>query len=117
MEQTMSLPASWSRGSLIAFRFFFVYFIFYIFPFPLSPLTEIFTVFQPATELSNKIYVPLAKYVMGVDYELPMPNGSGDTVLNYVQFFLFLMFSVAVTIVWSFVDMKEKATMKNCCHG
>ena len=36
METTMSLPASWSRGSLIAFRFFFVYFIFYIFPFPLN---------------------------------------------------------------------------------
>ena len=107
METTMSLPASWSRGSLIGFRFFFVYFIFYIFPFPLSPLTEILTVFQPVTELSNKIYEPLAKHIMGTEYELPTPNGSGDTVLNYIQFFVFLIFSVAVTITWSFVDRKR----------
>ena len=78
----MLLPANWSRGNLIAFRFFFVYFIFYILPFPLSPLTEILTVFQPVTELSNKIYEPLARHVMGADYQLPTPNGSGDTVLN-----------------------------------
>ena len=42
MEQTMSLPASWSRGSLIAFRFFFAYFIFYIFPFLVELIARIF---------------------------------------------------------------------------
>jgi hypothetical protein len=112
MEQTMPLPASWSQGSLIAFRFFFVYFIFYILPFPLSPLTEILTLLQPVTELSNKFYEPLAKYVMGAEYKLPTPNGSGDTVLNYIQFFLFLIFSVAVTITWSFVDWKRDSYEK-----
>ena len=70
MEQTMSLPASWSRGSLIAFRFFFVYFIFYIFPFPLNLLPEFSAVFQPLTDLSINIFEPLAKNIIGADYEL-----------------------------------------------
>src|SRR5688572_16686090 len=107
MEQTMSLSSNWSQGSLIAFRFFFVYFISYIFPFPLTLLSEFSTVFQPLTELSTKMYEPLAKNIWGADYEFPAPNGSGDTTLNYIQFFVFFIFSCSVTIIWSIVDRKR----------
>jgi uncharacterized membrane protein YphA (DoxX/SURF4 family) len=107
MKSTMSLPASWSRGSLIAFRFFFVYFIFYILPFPLNLLPEFSTVFQSLKELSIKAYEPIAKNIMGADYEFPVSNGSGDTSLNYIQFFVFLIFSFVVTIIWTFVDRKR----------
>ena len=104
MEHTISLSPRWSQGSMIAFRFAFSYFIFYIFPFPFNILPQLSTVFQPLAEWSNKIYEPLAAYVMGTDYKLPAPNGSGDTVLNYMQFFVGFIFSVVATIIWSFVD-------------
>ena len=70
MEQTMSLPASWSRGSLIAFRFFFAYFIFYIFPFPLNFLPKISALFQPLTDLSAAICGYIAKNFIGVEHEI-----------------------------------------------
>jgi uncharacterized membrane protein YphA (DoxX/SURF4 family) len=112
MEQTISLSPRWSQGSMIAFRFAFSYFIFYIFPFPLNILSQLSTVFQPLAELSNKMYQPLAAYVMGTDYKLPAPNGSGDTVLNYMQFFVGFIFSIVATIIWSFVDRKRDSYEK-----
>jgi len=109
MEQTMSLPVSWSQGSLIAFRFFFVYFIFYIFPFPLTYLPTVSRLFQPLTDLSTAICSYIAKNLIGVEHEIyGFNNGSGDTTLNYVQLLLFTMYSVVITIVWSIADRRRK---------
>ena len=108
METTMSLPASWSRGSLIAFRFFFVYFIFYIFPFPLDFLPKISLLFQPLSDLSAAICGYIAKNFMGVEHEITGPNnGSGDTTMNYVQLLLFTGYSIIITIVWSITDRRR----------
>ena len=109
MEQTMSLPATWSRGSLIAFRFFFAYFLFYIFPFPLDFLPKISGLFQPLTDLSAAICSYIAKNLTGVEHEIyGTANGSGDSTLNYVQFFIFMAYSLIITIVWSVTDRRRK---------
>jgi len=109
MEQTMSLPAAWSRGSLIAFRFFFAYFIFYIFPFPLDFLPKISLLFQPLSDLSAAICGYIAKNFMGIEHEIyGQPNGSGDTTMNYVQLLLFTGYSIIITIAWSITDRRRK---------
>ena len=35
------------------------------------------------------------------------PTGSGDTTLDWVQNFLFLVWSLAITLVWSAADYKR----------
>ena len=109
MEHTITLPASWGRGSLIAFRFFFAYFLFYIFPFPLDFLPKISGLFQPLTDLSAAICSYIAKNLTGVEHEIyGTANGSGDSTLNYVQFFIFMAYSLIITIVWSVTDRRRK---------
>src|SRR5688572_9699835 len=109
MEQTMSLPAAtWSRGSLIAFRFSFAYFVLYMIPFPLNLLPGVSTVLQPLTDLSINFFELLAKNIVSENYERPStPNGSGDTTIHYIQLLVFVTFAFLATAVWSVVDRKR----------
>ncbi|MET0299118.1 MAG: hypothetical protein ABW036_05130 [Flavitalea sp.] len=38
-----------------------------------------------------------------------LPNGSGDTTFNYVQLFLYLVFSVSFAVIWIFADRKHQS--------
>ena len=108
MEQTMLLTAGWSRGTLITFRFFFVYFVLYIIPFPLNLLPGVSVVFQPIVDLSVNFFELLAKTIVSLDYEKPAtPNGSGDTTIHYMQLLVFTTFGFLTTVVWSALDRKR----------
>jgi uncharacterized membrane protein YphA (DoxX/SURF4 family) len=107
MEQIMAWPTRWSQGSLITFRFFFVYFVLYIIPFPLNLLPGVSYLFQPLTDLSINLFELLAKNIVSVDYQRPStPNGSGDTTIHYMQLLVFVTFAFLATAVWSVVDRK-----------
>jgi hypothetical protein len=107
MDQTMQLSAAWGKGTLIGFRFFFVYFMLYIIPFPLSLVPGVAEAFGPLTELTLKFFEFLARTIVTQDYKMPSPNGSGDTTINYVQLFVFVIVSSLATIVWSVVGRKR----------
>lgn len=108
MEQTVTLQPKWSPGSLIAFRFFFVYFIVYVAPFPLGFIPYAGFLLQPFHDLSFNITSALGKTFLGPEYTpLTRITGSGDAAHNYVQFFLFVGFSLVATLAWSVLDRKR----------
>jgi hypothetical protein len=103
MELNLSL--SWSTGTKIAFRFFFIYFVLYALPFPLGWVA--FTDF--VWEFYNNLWLaPVAwtgKNILHLNYEITvLPNGSGDTTYNYVQVFLFALIAFTGTVIWSILD-------------
>ena len=106
MDQNISAHPPWSQASLIAFRFFFIYFIFYVFPFPLTYIPYAGVLFQPLSDLSAYTIKEITKTFLGSPIVGTL-NGSGDTSFQYAWFFLFLIYSSAGTIAWSFLDRKR----------
>lgn len=108
MEQTIALQPKWNTGSLIAFRFFFVYFIVYAAPWPIYFIPYAGVLLQPFHDLSFNITAALGKIFLGAAYTpLARITGSGDAAHNYVQFFQFAAFSFVVTFAWSLLDRKR----------
>jgi hypothetical protein len=106
MEQTASLPATWSRASIISFRFLFIYFILYIFPFPFSLIPYSGVLFQPLTEVSVSLIGWIAQTILGVEVSTG-PNGSGDTTYNYLQILLFAAVSILMMTMWTAIDPRR----------
>lgn len=105
MEQSTLSSRRWNQPTLISFRFFFLYFIIYIFPFPFGIVPGINLFFQ---YLSNLLWA-LDKYVADSILQLSYQsyegaNGSGDTTIHYVSFFMCLLFSLMGMVVWSIID-------------
>lgn len=108
MEQTIALQPKWSLGTLITFRFFFVYFIFYVAPFPLGWIPYSGILSQPLYTLSVTLTEAAGNALLGNEsFSLPKNQGSGDAMYNYVQFFLYLGLAVVITIGWSTLDRKR----------
>lgn len=107
MEQTISLTAKWSQGSLIAFRFLFAYFVLYIFASPLQLLSGSSTLFEFLTEGYMNLCGWVAGDIMGLEFSKREANGSGDTTFNYIQIFLFAFFSLVIALLWSVIDRKR----------
>lgn len=111
MEQTISLQPRWSQGSLIAFRFFFVYFILYILPFPLIYFPYSTVLLQALSDVTlsviNGISIPF--FGRPITHVI---NGSGDTTFEYARLYLFLCLASFATIGWSILDRKSNAYEK-----
>jgi hypothetical protein len=105
----MNSTTTWSTGTKIAFRFFFIYFLLYILPFPLNMVPYFNIVWGPVNELffitADKVYKALA----GVDYTtLVKPgNGSGDTTFHYLEAAFYGSTAVIGTIIWTIIDRKN----------
>lgn len=92
----------WSMATRIAFRFTFAFLMIANLPFPLNFVPKVDEVYSAPWEKA----VPLvAQSVFGVPAEV-LPNGSGDTTFNYVQFFLFGAIALVATLLWSLLDRK-----------
>lgn len=89
--------ASWHLARKIAFRFLFVYLVLYcLFPAGFLPF-----------------WVTLVNWVahtfLGVtDVLYAVPTGSGDTTIDFVTVFIYLIFSMVVTVLWSVADRRRK---------
>ncbi len=95
MDTTLPAPSSWTTGSKILFRFFFVYLVCYA---PASWWVE-FSPFSPW----NAVVVFVGHHIFNIDITV-MPNGSGDTTWNYVQLAVIGSISVVATVVWTLID-------------
>ena len=100
MEDITLMP--WSNSKKVIFRLFFIYLILYALPFPiLSGDVNAYTLWWigPVSWAGKRL--------LGIDYEITLPNDSGDTTFNYVQVFLYFLLALAGTIVWSALDRKR----------
>jgi hypothetical protein len=98
METEIPAQASWTAGTKILFRFFFVYLLCYT---PASWWAE----FSPASPW-NAVVIFTGHRIFNVDITV-MPNGSGDTTWNYVQLVVIGSISLLVTMVWTWMDRKR----------
>jgi len=98
METVIPVQASWTSGTKILFRFFFVYLLCYA---PASWWVE-FSPFSPW----NAVVVFVGHHIFNIDITV-MPNGSGDTTWNYVQLAVIGSISVLATVVWTVIDRKR----------
>jgi hypothetical protein len=107
MKSIDSSP-QWSQAALVSFRFLFLYFILYIFPFPFGIMPGINLLFQPLSDLQWAFNRYLANSVLQLSYQpLDGTNGSGDTTLHYVSFFVCLSLSVIGMMAWSVIDRRR----------
>ena len=118
----ISTASSWKLAQRIAFRFILVYLLLYALPFPINtlqslvsdiqeivtgeapdetkppPITKYLT--KPYEEFWDRLVLRTGKEVFGVEIEY-RPLGSGDTTWNYVQIFMFVTISAAITLLWT----------------
>ncbi len=107
MEHTPSISI-WSPVRKILFRFIFLFFGLIIFPFPLNIIPGV----NSLLEFYNKIWERIAQFVganvLGVTESLKITfTGSGDKMMDWLQYFSFLMLAVIVTVIWSILDRKR----------
>lgn len=114
-----STPASvaerWSPAGLIAFRFAFVYLLLYCYPSGgrVSLLEAIPFLPDFVPESAAAPWRALCSWVAVHVFHLsgPVtqyhPTGSGDTTLDYVQVFCFVVIAAVATVVWSVLDRRR----------
>src|SRR5689334_2493795 len=109
-----TVEARWSFGHRIAFRFVFCYLLLYCMPDGgrvslVATLPGGFWVAKPYVNLWHAITPWAAIHIFGLSGQRVtyFPTGSGDTTLAYVQNFLFVVFALAATMIWSALDRRR----------
>lgn len=103
----MQSNKAWSSVAKTGFRFWLVYVLLTLFPFPLTqlPVIERVTVFYDVLRLW--LVQVVTTTIFGVHYNPNIqPNGSGDSVTDYVWLMLVLCISLVVALVWSIADKR-----------
>src|SRR5688572_21765477 len=101
------MPARWSLGKRIAFRFAFLFALFQVVPFPLGMLPGTWPIARLVHQAWDWGVVWTARVLLGIPAPSQINNGSGDTTWHYVQLLLIAMLAVAGTLVWSILDRKR----------
>src|SRR5258706_2329521 len=105
-------PREWSQLQRIAFRFVAAYFILYNLPSPghadlLRTIPGGAWVSQPYVKMWRAFVPWVATHVFrlsGPATVYPPVNGSGDSTLDYVQNFCFLVIALIAALAWSVLD-------------
>lgn len=101
--------ASWSLARRLAFRFGFAYFGLYCFPSALGFLPKADVIFGWWNKLWQKLVIWTGAHILHLSQPVQYNfTGSGDTLHDYIQNMLFLVFAVAATVVWSVLDRKRR---------
>ncbi len=107
--QSISPPA-WNLAQRILFRFVCTYLTLY----NLSLAGYMFPVMGILTNAYNLLWHAIVPWVAIHVFHLSGPvtvyppiNGSGDTTLDYVQVFCFVVLAAVVTLVWSILDRRR----------
>lgn len=106
---------NWSLVSRISFRFAFCYWLLYCLP---EKGRQSLTSLIPGAYYLNRPYEwlwhKLTPWVARHFFHLSgtrvtyFPTGSGDTTLDYVQNFLFIVIAILAALVWSLLDRKRE---------
>jgi hypothetical protein len=99
---------AWSPAHRVFFRWVFCYFLLYTLP------SRGRVCLLPMQGLYLRAWEPLVEWVavhvfhVGGHAATHFPTGSGDTTLNYVENYCYLVLAFAGTIVWSLLDRKRR---------
>ncbi|MBA3451843.1 MAG: hypothetical protein H0T42_01955 [Deltaproteobacteria bacterium] len=101
------MPARWSLGKRIAFRFGFLVAVLQIVPFPLGLIPGTWRLRALVYQLWDCGVVWTARVILGIPAPSQINHGSGDTTWHYVQLLLIGILAVAGTLAWSILDRKR----------
>jgi len=100
-------PIGWSLSHRVFFRWMFCYFLLYTLP------SRGRVGLVPMEGAYRRFWEPLVTWVAIHVFHLSghattyFPTGSGDTTLNYVENYCYVVMAFAGTIVWSLLDRKR----------
>jgi uncharacterized membrane protein YphA (DoxX/SURF4 family) len=98
----------WSLPRRLAFRFGFVYYGLYCFPSPLNVVPKADAIFGWWDKLWQKLVIWTGAHILHLSQPVQYnPTGSGDTMHDYIQNMLMLVFALAATGIWSVLDRKR----------
>jgi uncharacterized membrane protein YphA (DoxX/SURF4 family) len=90
---------------------FAIYFLFLLVDFTSSDELYphfVYVIMEYYTEFWHWFVPWTGEHIMHLSYPITVrPNGSGDTTYNYVLQFLWLLFSVIITLIWVIADKKR----------
>jgi hypothetical protein len=104
METT---PSPWRFGTLLTFRFLFVYFVLFIFPFPIDYIPFSGYITQPLVNWINRGIDAIGPMLLGQYYQTPATSGSGDSSFHYARVITFATLAFIGMIVWSFIARQQ----------
>ncbi|RZL50580.1 MAG: hypothetical protein EOP00_03695 [Pedobacter sp.] len=115
MEALKDNMKHWSIGKRF-FTLLSIYFAFLILDFTSSDELYphfIYVIMTPYTEFWHWIVPWFGEHILRLDYPITVrPNGSGDTTYNYVLQLLWIIFSVLITTIWTFLDRKRPSYLQ-----
>jgi len=97
---------AWGRGTLVAFRFAFVYVILYCFPLPedLSDLP-----WNPGAVAWHAVVPWIGAHLVHLSEPISLDDtGSGDTTYFFVRLLSITALALVTTAVWSIVDRRRR---------
>lgn len=100
----------WSLATRVAFRFCFAFLLLYNLPFPFNVIPTL-NVDMIAINAWSWLIQLVAKPWFGLQADAAF-NGSGDRAWHYIQMFLQVAISAAVTLVWSIADRRARSYPK-----
>ncbi len=92
-------------------RFSIIYWLFYSLPSPFSSLLSFIdspTVSASYDQGVESVVMWTARNVLGLEGELPLPRGSGDTTYSYVKLLVGFVLALIGAGVWSLIDRKDR---------
>jgi len=103
------LEASWSLARRLAFRFGVVYLGLYCFPSALGFIPKADVIFGWWDKLWHKPVIWTGAHILHLSQPVQYNfTGSGDTMHDYIQNMLILVFAFAATVAWSVLDRKRR---------
>lgn len=100
---------AWSMSRLIGFRFAFAYLVLYALPSPLSFIPGVSSLFGWYDKVWQRLVIWTGAHILHLSQPVQYaPTGSGDTMHDYIQNTLMLVFALAGAAIWSVLDRKRR---------
>jgi len=108
-QQEPHAREAWSFSRLTGFRFAFAYLVLYCLPSPLSFIPGVSSLFGWYDKLWQKLVIWTGAHILHLSQPVQYPTtGSGDTMHDYIQNMLMVVFALAATAIWSVLDRKRR---------
>lgn len=100
---------NWSSGKKILFRFACLYILLYTLPEPYDAVPGISVIGDYYDSIWNALGVWFGSSILSIEEHINTEfTGSGDRLIDYIHLLIYVLFTIAGTIIWSVADRHRK---------